>query len=269
MKEIKDYKDFYESRYSSKLQGNLERIRAFHDADNRSFFWDLLRWKIFRNQFRVLDLGGGWAIHSELVSSRFRDSTIIKTDYSLVSLSNLKYKLGSYYNPALSGVVCNGENLPFSSNHFDVVLFSQVLEHIPDDDKALLECYRILKKDGVLILAVPNCFKDMYKFFHPLEKVFDESGHIHEYCLDLIQHKLLGSGFKINKHRYHCFFVFWALAGLERTGFSVSVQAFLSKRANLEKVVEYLITALLFIENLILGHTSRGSMSIEFVAVKK
>lgn len=269
MKEIQNYKDFYNDRYSSKLHGNMERIRAFHDADNRSFFWDMRRWRVFKEDPRVLDLGGGWAIHSELVSQKYKRCPVIKTDYSLVSLSSLKNKLGPYYDPSLDRVVCNGEHLPFCSNYFDVIIFSQVLEHIPDDDLALAECFRLLKKGGVLVIAVPNCFKDMYNIFHPLERVFDESGHIHEYCFPLIKEKLLNRGFTIKKHRYHCFFIFWALAGLERTDFSKTVQSFLGNRPHLERAVEYLLTTILWLENLILGHLSRGSMSIEFVAKKK
>jgi ubiquinone/menaquinone biosynthesis C-methylase UbiE len=269
MKEIQNYKDFYNHRYSSKLQGDLERIRAFHDADNRSFFWDLHRWNVLKNDIKVMDLGGGWAIHTELVSRNYKNCTPIKTDYSFVSLSHLENKLGPYYDSSISRVVCNGEKLPFCSNYFDVILFSQVLEHIPDDDLALSECYRLLKKGGVLVVAVPNCFKDMYKIFHPLERVFDESGHIHEYCFALIKEKLINNGFIVRKHRYHCFFTFWALAGIERTNFSRTIQSFLSRRANLERIVEYALAAVMYLENLLLGHFSRGSMSIEFVAIKK
>lgn len=49
-------------------------------------------------------------------------------------------------------------NLDFSSGIFDVVLCLDLLEHLDfaSQEKALLEIKRVLKKDGILILSVPN-----------------------------------------------------------------------------------------------------------------
>ena len=46
-------------------------------------------------------------------------------------------------------------NLPFESNTYDLILCNHVLEHIPDDEKAIKEIYRILKPRGTAILQVP------------------------------------------------------------------------------------------------------------------
>jgi SAM-dependent methyltransferase len=45
--------------------------------------------------------------------------------------------------------------IPFEDNTFDVILCSHVLEHIPDDHKAMSELYRVLKPGGGAILLVP------------------------------------------------------------------------------------------------------------------
>ncbi|MEL6469745.1 MAG: class I SAM-dependent methyltransferase [Cyanobacteria bacterium J06623_4] len=47
------------------------------------------------------------------------------------------------------------QKLPFDENVYDFVFASHVLEHIPDDEKALSEIRRILKPNGVAILPVP------------------------------------------------------------------------------------------------------------------
>lgn len=47
------------------------------------------------------------------------------------------------------------QNLPFADESFDVVYASHVLEHIPDDHKAITEIHRILKPNGLAILPVP------------------------------------------------------------------------------------------------------------------
>lgn len=45
--------------------------------------------------------------------------------------------------------------LPFADASYDFVFASHVLEHIPDDDKAISEIRRILKPGGIAILPVP------------------------------------------------------------------------------------------------------------------
>ena len=47
------------------------------------------------------------------------------------------------------------QNLPFENSVYDFVFASHVLEHIPDDIKAIKEIRRILKPDGIAILPVP------------------------------------------------------------------------------------------------------------------
>jgi 2-polyprenyl-3-methyl-5-hydroxy-6-metoxy-1,4-benzoquinol methylase len=59
--------------------------------------------------------------------------------------------------PDVPLVNCNvGKTLPFQSSTFDVVMASEVIEHLEDDLGFLLECRRILSKNGCLILTTPN-----------------------------------------------------------------------------------------------------------------
>ena len=47
------------------------------------------------------------------------------------------------------------QQLPFDDESYDFVFASHVLEHIPDDEKAISEIRRILKPNGIAILPVP------------------------------------------------------------------------------------------------------------------
>jgi SAM-dependent methyltransferase len=49
----------------------------------------------------------------------------------------------------------DGNNIPFSENYFDGILCTQVLEHAIDSDGLILECNRVLKSNGKLIVSVP------------------------------------------------------------------------------------------------------------------
>ena len=45
--------------------------------------------------------------------------------------------------------------MPFDDNSFDFILCNHVLEHVYDDDLAIIELRRVLKNNGVAILQVP------------------------------------------------------------------------------------------------------------------
>ena len=48
------------------------------------------------------------------------------------------------------------QGLPFKDGAFDSVLCTEVLEHLPEPDKAIAEIKRVLKKDGYLYVTVPQ-----------------------------------------------------------------------------------------------------------------
>lgn len=55
-------------------------------------------------------------------------------------------------------VVSQGDlqNLPFEGGSFDILLFNEVLEHVPSDRAALSEAFRVLKPGGLLFVFSPN-----------------------------------------------------------------------------------------------------------------
>ncbi|MGA7559001.1 MAG: class I SAM-dependent methyltransferase [Terriglobales bacterium] len=61
--------------------------------------------------------------------------------------------------PAYSvDVVGDARQMPFSDASMDVVLITQVLEHIPDPIAVIAEIRRVLKPGGTLLLSVPSIF---------------------------------------------------------------------------------------------------------------
>lgn len=55
------------------------------------------------------------------------------------------------------------DKLPFKENEFDVIILSDVLEHLDYPEKALNECKRILKKNGKMIITIPNSNNILFK----------------------------------------------------------------------------------------------------------
>jgi len=67
-------------------------------------------------------------------------------------------------------IVADAHFLPFINGHFDVVLASEVFEHLRNPSKLIDESYRVLKKNGQLIITVPFMFHqhaDLYDYWRP------------------------------------------------------------------------------------------------------
>jgi ubiquinone/menaquinone biosynthesis C-methylase UbiE len=77
-------------------------------------------------------------------------------------------------------ISCTAENLPFEDNSFNMVYSSHVLEHIPDQQKALKEIYRVLKPGGIHFCVVPTTMEKIYAFFnfyiYLIVRVFHHAG---------------------------------------------------------------------------------------------
>jgi SAM-dependent methyltransferase len=100
--------------------------------------------------------------------------------------------------------------LPFR-DEFDVIGLFDVLEHIDDDSKALMEIGQALKRRGVLLITVPA-----YQF---LWSYFDErSNHKRRYKRDELIGKLEQAGFTVKKASYYMFFLFPLLAAIRLIG---------------------------------------------------
>jgi SAM-dependent methyltransferase len=68
--------------------------------------------------------------------------------------SHWDYTTTDLYSP-LADVKADLRALPFEDNTYDLVLCNHVLEHVPNDKKAMGEIHRVLKLGGTAILQVP------------------------------------------------------------------------------------------------------------------
>ena len=76
--------------------------------------------------------------------------------HEVYGIDNSKYAVQKCIGKGLKNVrFGNAVKLPYKNSFFDVVIASDVLEHIKSDKKALEECKRVLKRHGYLIIGVP------------------------------------------------------------------------------------------------------------------
>ncbi len=70
-------------------------------------------------------------------------------------LPNLEYTTTDLLSP-LADVKADICDLPFEDNSFDLILCNHVLEHIPDDRKAMQELFRVLRPGGWGVFQIPQ-----------------------------------------------------------------------------------------------------------------
>ena len=70
------------------------------------------------------------------------------------TFSHWEYTTTDLHSP-LAEIKADLFELPFQDNYYDLILCNHVLEHIPEDQKAMQEMYRVLKPGGTLIAQVP------------------------------------------------------------------------------------------------------------------
>ena len=122
-------------------------------------------------------------------------------------LKNLSYETVDLNSP-IADIKADICDLPFLDNSYDFILCNHVLEHIIDDDKAMRELYRVLKKNGVGIFQVPidynrdTTFED-FSVTNKKErnKLFGQYDHVRIYGLDFFD-RLQKAGFSVERCEY-------------------------------------------------------------------
>jgi SAM-dependent methyltransferase len=97
-------------------------------------------------------------------------------------------------------------DIKYPDNFFDVIYCSHVLEHVPDDRKAMAEFYRILKPGGWAILQVPitadRTFEDpTVTAPADRERLFGQFDHVRRYGPDYGE-RLVAAGFSVKVDQF-------------------------------------------------------------------
>jgi ubiquinone/menaquinone biosynthesis C-methylase UbiE len=97
---------------------------------------------------RVLDVGCG----NGFFTGRFRDHGVTPygIEFSPASLNVAKRTSPGYYAAA------SAEAIPFRDDYFDKILFSDVIEHLADDNVGCAEIARVTRKGATVVVTTPS-----------------------------------------------------------------------------------------------------------------
>lgn len=137
------------------------------DYDERAFrsrIWFQRSWQrwryhalveMVRDYPRVLDVGCG--------SSQVLDG-LPQADGCDIRINKLRHKRGRSGGLVRASVF----DLPFRSNAYDAVIFSQVIEHLPQDPRILKEVVRVARPGGIVVVGTP----DYGTWWTTIEKIY-------------------------------------------------------------------------------------------------
>ena len=122
-------------------------------------------------------------------------------------LKNIRYTTTDLNSP-IADVKADICDLPFEDASYDFIICNHVLEHIPDDIKAMQEIYRVLAPGGTAILQVPydgsraDTFEDdSITDKKERARIFGQYDHVRIYGMDYFD-KLSEVGFKVEAADY-------------------------------------------------------------------
>lgn len=184
---MKHINNFDRAKYSYGILEESYNSNAFKD-EKEYFIKEFIIPNIIANT-KIIDIGCGIGfIIKELYKITDNSTKIIGLDITKDSIIYIKKELG-LDNLLLS----NNDYIPLKDNSIDIVIYSEVIEHLNDPKKSLSEIYRVLKKSGKLILSTPN---GLYvRLFH--HRKFVCLDHINEFTFFEIKKMLEDKNFKI------------------------------------------------------------------------
>ena len=189
-----DFEKFYDEQkeYSAFRNNNEKRI----DYEN------IVRWKTEQlvklipanlTFNSILEIGCALGILLNNISEHLSIKRIFGLDISSknIELAKTLYPDNTFFQGTvedLKGFISNGQTLP----EFDLILLSDVIEHIPDDLK-FLESVKEISTYVMINLPLEKCFKNRHRKYDE----DDPSGHLHCYDRGMALSLIDQAGFEI------------------------------------------------------------------------
>ena len=156
---------------------------------------------------RVLDIGCGTGRHTGAAYC-LKQVCVTGADLNLDDLREARKRLtlhdrlgehgGGVWNLSAADVT----RLPFPEDCFDLVVCSEVLEHIPDHARAIDEIIRVLKPGKPLVVSVPRYLPERICWALSKEYINASQGHVRIYRKHDLINRLKQAGTRFLGHHF-------------------------------------------------------------------
>ena len=181
----------------------------------------------------VIDVGCGAGRHA--FEAYRRGADVVAFDQDAAELNNVDAILQEMKDAGevpesarAEAVKGDALDLPYADGTFDCVIASEILEHVPEDDRAIAELIRVLKPGGWLAVTVPRWLPERVCWLLSEEYHSNEGGHVRIYRASALRDKIAARGVRYT-HRHHAHALhspFWwlkCLVGKSNSGHPVVV----------------------------------------------
>ena len=135
-----------------------------------------------KNLRTVLDVGCG----SAWVAAHFAHKGV--EVYSMdISTVNPERALADYAFDGHVGVIADVFALPFQEKSFDLIIASEIIEHVPDPGAFLQQLLPALAPGGVLVVTTPHDEKLAHSLCIHCNKPTPHHGHLHSFTAETIR----------------------------------------------------------------------------------
>lgn len=148
---------------------------------------------------KILDVGcaGGWFLSE--ISKRFPSAKFTGVDVykPAVLYAGKQYK-------SLTFITADAHKLPFPDDSFDLVICTEVLEHVINPEEVMMEITRILKKKGVAIIEMDSgnfLFRIIWHWWTNMRKGVWKDAHIHAFTARKLEELLKKSKLRVKKRK--------------------------------------------------------------------
>lgn len=170
------------------------------------FQWYWHKYK-FKNVFQmicfspknILDVGchSGWFLNE--VSQCFSNAKC-----SGIDIYSEAINYGKKIYPHINFKISDAHRIPFSSKRFDLLLCTEVLEHVNSPREVLKEIRRVVKDDGKVIIEIDSgslLFDLVWFFWEKMKGKVWRNAHLHKLRAKDVENLLLQSNFKIERKK--------------------------------------------------------------------
>src|SRR5690606_4524097 len=184
---LSEISKYYQSKdYISHTDSRKSIIDKLYHFVKKYMLRRKLSWinKKFEHKGRILDIGAGTGdFLLEAKRAGWKGSGVEPNEEARIKAESKGIELFE-----------NADN--YKSNKFDVITLWHVLEHVHDLRTQIIEFEHLLKKNGLLVIAVPNWKSYDAEYYKKYWAAFDVPRHLWHFSQESFRHLMAGTGFK-------------------------------------------------------------------------
>lgn len=197
----KNVNNFYNLYHRENKNRNYYRLVSRY---NFTYYWTIFYLEkvlqyLGAKKVEILDVGCGVGTIDFYLANLGHKVTGIDVSSDAIKIaknfrdSSVKLNSAKFFNVSV-------ENFAFKKNlkKFDMVICSEVIEHVPDEDKLLKSIHQVLKPNGYLFLSTPSENAPLYRLGF-LEDFDRRVGHLRRYNMDNLTKLLVKNGFEVRE----------------------------------------------------------------------